>query len=90
MRILNKTRISTEIERQGYPKRKRTMRILSMVNKSKNTPCMPQAIRGKSKDFNDRGTLDKEKINKRMEKFGVDPNDILERGRTSNEAEMGR
>ena len=66
------------------------MRTLSMVNKSQNTPRMTRAIRGKIKDFHDRGTLNKKKINKRMENFGVDPNEILERGRTSKEAEIGR
>ena len=59
--------------------RKRTMRTSYMVNKIQETPQMLQVIRGKRKDQHNRGALDKDEINKRMDKFGVDPTAMLKR-----------
>ena len=61
-----------------------------MVNKIQNAPRIPCAIRGKRKDMHNRGALDIEEIKRKMGRFGVDPTVMLERGRTSREAERGR
>ena len=77
---MKKRRISTERERdKDIRERKRTMRTSYMVNRIQETPQMPQVIRGKSKDQHNRGALDKDEINKRMDKFGVDPTVMLKR-----------
>ena len=55
------------------------MRTSYMVNKIQETPQMIQLIRDKRKDQHNRGALDKDKINKRMDKFGVDPTAMLKR-----------
>ena len=59
--------------------RKKEFRMMSFVNKSENKPMMPRAIRGKVKDKHDRGALDRETIKKKMDGFGVDTTEMLER-----------
>jgi len=61
--------------------RKKQFRMMSHVNKSDNKPIMPRAIRGRAKDRHDRGALDAGEIKKKMDGYGVDTSNMIERGR---------
>jgi len=67
--------------------RKKEFRMMSFVNKTENRPMMPRAIRGKVKDKHDRGALDSEVIRKKMDGFGVDTTEMLERRKRGRSVE---
>lgn len=66
---------------EAIRERKKHFQMMSFVNKSVNRPTMPRAIRGRAKDKHDPGALDSEEIRKKMDSYGVDASQMLERGR---------
>lgn len=66
---------------EAIRERKKHFQMMSFVNKSVNRPTMPRAIRGRAKDKHDVGALESEEIRKKMESYGVDASQMLERGR---------
>lgn len=66
---------------EAIRERKKHFQMMSFVNKSVNRPTMPRAIRGRAKDRHDPGALDSDEIRKKMESYGVDASQMLERGR---------
>lgn len=66
---------------EAIRERKNEFRMMSHANKSDNKPIMPRAIRGRAKDKHDRGALDEENIRKKMDGYGVDTTEMIERGR---------
>jgi nucleolar GTP-binding protein len=67
---------------EAIRERKRLTRMISSMNKTQNKPMMPRAIRGRDKDRQTPGALDKSKIKEKMGMYGVDVSKMLERGRT--------
>eukprot|EP00559_Dactyliosolen_fragilissimus_P005324 CAMPEP_0184863056 /NCGR_PEP_ID=MMETSP0580-20130426/8771_1 /TAXON_ID=1118495 /ORGANISM="Dactyliosolen fragilissimus" /LENGTH=700 /DNA_ID=CAMNT_0027361117 /DNA_START=105 /DNA_END=2207 /DNA_ORIENTATION=- len=61
--------------------RKKTMRLMSHVNKSNNKPTVPRIVRGLAKDKHDGGDRDAEEIKRKMQTYGVDAGAMIERGR---------
>jgi len=61
--------------------RKKQFRMMKHVNQTDNKPIMPRAIRGRAKDKHDRGALDASEIKKKMDGYGVDTSNMIERGR---------
>jgi nucleolar GTP-binding protein len=61
--------------------RKKSIKIMRLANQTQNKPMVPRAIRGKSKDKHDVGALDARSIKAKLQNLGVDPSNVIERGR---------
>lgn len=66
---------------EAIRERKKHARMMSKVNKTENKPMMPRAIRGRAKDRHDSGALNADEIKKKMDRYGVDTDAMIERGR---------
>lgn len=62
--------------------RKKIARQRSQMNRSENKPVVPRTMRGRAKDRHQPGELNQEVIKKKMERIGVDPSRMIERGRS--------
>eukprot|EP00568_Trieres_chinensis_P005751 CAMPEP_0183292266 /NCGR_PEP_ID=MMETSP0160_2-20130417/1379_1 /TAXON_ID=2839 ORGANISM="Odontella Sinensis, Strain Grunow 1884" /NCGR_SAMPLE_ID=MMETSP0160_2 /ASSEMBLY_ACC=CAM_ASM_000250 /LENGTH=737 /DNA_ID=CAMNT_0025453191 /DNA_START=387 /DNA_END=2600 /DNA_ORIENTATION=+ len=70
--------------------RKDTIRRNRNTHRSQNKPTMPRTIRGRAKDKHDEAALEATEIKKRMDRYGVDTDKMLERGRARAREERGR
>jgi nucleolar GTP-binding protein len=66
---------------EAIRERKKIARMMGNVNKSNNKPVVPREIRGRAKDMHDKGALDADNIRSKMERYGVDAEAMIERGR---------
>jgi len=61
--------------------RKAQFRMMSHVHATQNKPIMPRSVRGRAKDKHQPGAREAEEIRKKMDVYGVDTSQMLERGR---------
>lgn len=62
--------------------RKKTIKMMKLVNQTQNKPMMPREVRGRRKDKHDLGARNKSVIEQKMKKLGVDASKMIERGRS--------
>ena len=66
---------------EAIRERKRIARKMSYVNKANNAPILPRTLRGRTRNTNDKAPLDASEIRKHMDRYGIDTEAMIERGR---------